>query len=307
MKTKKWLLAVFMLTGMVLFAQTEADFEVTLTGDNTGVVITKYIGNVATVKIPAKIQGMPVREIGKTAFYSNSIITSVVIPEGVIVINDANNPYEGGAFSRCEKLVNVNFPSSLTKIGGFAFGGCPALRSIAIPEGVTEIGQNAFASCRSLSSVTLPKTLTKLGQWAFGNADGIFGRNNNLIFTSITLPENLKVIEEGTFYGCKNLTSIIIPEGITEICDQAFVSCVALTSVTLPSTIAIIGEYAFGGCSALAAVNIPESVEEIFFGSIFLPERENIKTRATETFSGCGKLNLASQAALKKRGYNGKF
>jgi hypothetical protein len=108
------------------------------------------------------------------------------------------------------------------------------------------------------------------------------------------LPENLQTIEEGVFYGCKNLTSIIIPEGITKIGYQAFDSCVALSSVTLPSTIERIDQYAFYGCVELTTVTIPVSVESVVFA------RENV-------FQGSGKINLTSQAALKRIGYTGRF
>jgi hypothetical protein len=295
MKKEKWFTVVFLLIGTTVFAQTEADFDVGLTDDNTGVVITKYTGKQSMVKIPDTIQGMPVREIGNTAFYRNSTITSVIIPEGVTEIQGNNGP-GGGAFSLCDKLVSITFPSTMKKIGGFAFGGCFSLRQVTIPEGVTEIGSTAFASCRSLSNVTLPKTLTRLGDWAFGNADGIFGRGNNVIFTSIVLPENLQKIEEGVFYGCKNLTSIIIPEEITEIGRNAFQGCAALTSVTLPSTIKKLGEYSFNGCAALTTVTIPASVESVTFERGF-----------ADVFQGCGKINLVSQAILKRIGYTGSF
>ena len=51
-----------------IWAQTEANFNVTLTEDGQGVVITGYTGTVLAVRIPATIQGMPVREIGREAF-----------------------------------------------------------------------------------------------------------------------------------------------------------------------------------------------------------------------------------------------
>jgi hypothetical protein len=60
---------VLLFVSAGVFAQTENDFEVTLTADSEGVVITKYTGRAAaTVTIPATIQDMPVREIGAYAF-----------------------------------------------------------------------------------------------------------------------------------------------------------------------------------------------------------------------------------------------
>ena len=103
--TKKLFLIAFALLIVcgAAFAQTEADFNVTMNDAGDGVVITKYTGRVAAVRIPATIQGMPVREIGKGAFISNSLITSVVIPQGVAIIGE-------DAFRGATKHVSVSIP-----------------------------------------------------------------------------------------------------------------------------------------------------------------------------------------------------
>jgi hypothetical protein len=279
---------MFFFLGLVvvtvgLFAQTEADFNIGLTEDGEGVVITGYTGTAAAVKIPATIQGIPVREIGKEAFQLQRKITSVVIPEGVIAIR-------AGAFNYADKLVQVTLPSTLRIIEYQAFMET-SLKSIVIPDGVTEIGYSAFQNCSSLASVTLPKSLTELGGRAFESS----------AITSITFPSpsNLTKIGDMVFYYCKNLTSIAIPEGVIEICggieEKAFGYCTALTSVTLPSTIQRIGSYAFQYCSSLTTITIPDTVETIEMGSY------------NNAFEGCGKVNLAAQARLKKLGYTGRF
>jgi len=249
-----------------IFAQTEADFNVTLTDDNTGVVITKYTGKATDVRIPATIQGMPVKEIGKQAF-TTSGITNIVIPEGVIKIQKGDSwlgMSYGGAFYACTLLVSVTLPSTLTEIGSGAFFLCVSLRSITIPKNVIEISDNAF------------------------NQSGL---------TSIKLPDNLKIIREGTFSSCKNLTSVILPEGITEIQKGAFRYCTSLTSVVLPSTITTISADVFNGCTALTTVTIPESV-----GTIEFPKYYNYNN----SFKGTG-LTLANQAVLRRRGYTDDF
>jgi hypothetical protein len=94
-----------------LFAQTETDFNVELTPDGEGVIITGYTGTAMAVKIPATIQGMPVREIGRGGSLGMRKVTSVVIPEGVIVIRkDAFGPYN---YSMGSSLVQVTLPSTL--------------------------------------------------------------------------------------------------------------------------------------------------------------------------------------------------
>jgi uncharacterized membrane protein YqiK len=76
----------------------------------------------------------------------------------------------------------------------------------------------------------------------------------------------------------------------------AFFACTALTSVTFPSTITTIGNTAFRACSALITVTIPDSVQRIDGGDDFYGE----KTLLEWAFPECGKLNLATQARLRK-------
>ncbi len=88
-----------------------------LTGVFTGLSIASYV------------DGVPVMGIGSKAFYMNTAITSITIPDTVILID------------------------------GFLFGGafcaCTNLKEITIPESVNEIGMNAFSVCKSLESITI--------------------------------------------------------------------------------------------------------------------------------------------------------
>ena len=61
--------------------------------------------------------------IGEYAFRNCSGLESVVIPEGVRIIDEY-------AFCNCTNLTSVVIPSSTTRIGDFAFGGCTRLSSV---------------------------------------------------------------------------------------------------------------------------------------------------------------------------------
>ena len=148
------LVALFVLLAGAIFAQNEADFEVGLTEDGTGIIIKKYNGKETKVRIPATIQGKPIREIGFVSFAS-SVITSVVIPPGVTIIGDE-------AFSACQKLASVTIPEGVTKIGQRAFLGCMAIKTIALPASIERIGMNAFAGCSSLTTVTIPGSVESI-------------------------------------------------------------------------------------------------------------------------------------------------
>jgi len=181
-----------------LWAQSESDFAVALTEDGSGVIIRWYTGKSATVRIPATIQGMPVRVIGMGERESpmhiviGNSVTSVVIPEGVTTIED------------------------------YAFRDSN-LKSITLPNTVTHIGKFAFDQTMSLTSINLPENLISIGHSAF-RYSGI---------TSVKWPVGIKEIDSSIFEGCFNLKTVTIPEGVTEI---GF-SRTGITSITLPSTI----------------------------------------------------------------------
>ena len=112
----------------------------------------------ANIEIP-----MGVTNIGDSAFYHCSSLTSVTIPEGVTSIGSS-------AFSGCRSLTSVNIPTEVTSIGDSAFSYCRSLTSVTIPESVTSIGNSAFCGCSSLTSVTVPTSMTSIGTYCFQNS-----------------------------------------------------------------------------------------------------------------------------------------
>ncbi|GHV59153.1 hypothetical protein AGMMS49579_26780 [Spirochaetia bacterium] len=317
-------MAALALCAETAFAQTEAEFNVTLTDDGSGVVITGYTGKAVQVRIPAIIQGMPVKEIGDSAFdmrdryggvrdemvyitsitlptglekigsrafYGQSKLSAVVIPDSVVEIGDE-------AFRDCyfdyfaTGLSSVTLPKSLAKAGKSIFAGCRLLKTVTIPDGVKVIGASMFRDCTALVSVVIPDSVIEIGESAF-SIGNIYDTNHPPSLVSVTLGKGITSLPERIFEKCIKLKTITIPEGVTEIGNYAFNGCTALESVVFPSTIVEIGELAFENCSALTTVSIPDSVTAIKYGRV--------------SFRGCSKLNLASQAALKKRSYTESF
>jgi hypothetical protein len=170
------LAALIALTAAAAFAQTEADFDVTVA--NNAVKITVYRGSATTVNIPARIRNLPVTAI-EDAFSYNVNITSVVIPAGVTTIGELT-------FLGCTKLTSVTIPASVTSIGDQAFSGCTSLTSIAIPAGVTSIGRRAFRNCTSLTSVTFSGTLAQ-GSFHAEAFDGIGDIRDKFYATNATV------------------------------------------------------------------------------------------------------------------------
>ncbi len=74
--------------------------------------------------------------------------------------------------------------------------------------------------------------------------------------TSVTIPNSVTFIGDGTFKECSGLTSVTIPNSVTNIGDEVFKNCSSLTSVTIGNSVTSIGDDAFRGCSGLTSVTI---------------------------------------------------
>ena len=231
------------------------------------------------IKLPNTINS-----IGWGAF-SNTKITSIVIPEGMSVIGS-------GAFHACYYLSNVSIPDSIKRIEYAAFGQCKSLSSIIIPEGVTCIGSYVFSSCDSLSEITLPVPNIKV--------DGTLNPVISSIFGEESTPDSLKkititgkgvikqgslgsfpkieIIEikngitgigeensygKGVFSNCNNLKTVILPDSLTTICNYAFSWCENLSSISWGNNIESIGTGSFNGCKNLKSIVLPDSVKTI--------------------------------------------
>lgn len=134
------------------------DFEFIL--NNTAVVVISYKGTAADVTIPSRYKGKPVTVIDPVAFYNNSAVTSVTIPDSVTAIPDY-------AFGYCSQLTNISIPNSVTFIGFSAFNSCTSLKSITLPSSLSTIQSYAFYNCENLKTIRIPVSVTSIGNYAF--------------------------------------------------------------------------------------------------------------------------------------------
>ncbi len=95
-----------------------------------------------------------------TYAFSGSEITSVVIPEGIRII-------DASSFSYCKKLKNIQLPKSLKLLEEEAFSGCESLTCIVIPDGCRRIAKECFRYCDSLKDVYIPASVIEIGEDAF--------------------------------------------------------------------------------------------------------------------------------------------
>ncbi len=187
--------------------------------------------------IPSIYEGKPVTNIGGSAFYNCSRITSARIPDSVTRIGSS-------AFSGCSRLTSVRIPDSVTYIGDRAFRYCGNLTSVTIGNSVTSIEGWTFDYCGSLTSVRIPESVTSIGKKAFAHCSGL---------TSVRISESVTSIGDLAFYDCTELTSVTIPDSVTSIGSRAFEYC-GLTSVIIGDSVTSIGWNAFVYCSSLESI-----------------------------------------------------
>ncbi|MCH5152083.1 MAG: leucine-rich repeat domain-containing protein [Clostridiales bacterium] len=196
----------------------------------------------STYTAAGDITSRVVTEIAHSAFYGNSKITSVVLPETLTVIN-----YE--AFYNCTSLASVTFGdrSALVTIDNSAFYGCAALESIEIPNSVTTIGLSAFYNCSSLRDVTMPDSVTSIGSRAFYNT-ALYNAHGNWTDGVLYLNKHL-IKADASVSG-----EYVVANGTITIGWQAFSDCVNLTKISLPATLCYVERDAFLGCLVLTEV-----------------------------------------------------
>ncbi|MBQ6661362.1 MAG: leucine-rich repeat protein [Clostridia bacterium] len=167
------------------------DFE-----ENPGIKITgSLFSDISQLVIPKSIAGITVTEIAEGSFEGYADLTTVFIPDTVVLIGNS-------AFEGCAALTSVTMAGSSShflSIGENAFKGCGSLSNITLPGSVNSIGNSAFENCIGLSEIVLPYRINLISGNAFAGCSGL---------QSITVYSLVKSISENAFNGCDNLSSV---------------------------------------------------------------------------------------------------
>lgn len=157
--------------------------------------------------------GLSDEEMETNSVTTNSaIIPDVIIPDnytkidyecGVamsvkhLVVGGGVKIIEGGAFSACIELEDLDFGSGLSNcyLGDRAFAGDAKskMKHIALSEGIVSLGNFCFQNAQHLESIRLPETLINMGNFCFDNC---------LALNSITIPGNVDKIGKNAFRLC---------------------------------------------------------------------------------------------------------
>ena len=194
--------------------------------------IVEYKGKEATVTVPDAFMGIAVKSIGEYAFFENEAVTSVTLPDSLIVIGKS-------AFEDCAALTEVKLGSKLEVISQAAFRDS-ALEKINLPDSVAEIDRYAFYRTR-IKEIKLPSNLSSVSKYAFYGCEQL---------TKIEFCQRIERVAEYAFSGCTALKTVVIPDSIKMLSDYSFSDCPELTAIFVPKSTSL-GENPFLGCTKL--------------------------------------------------------
>lgn len=197
------------------------------------------------------ISDVAVERICENAFYRNSKVTKIVVPNTVTEI-------ENGAFSGCTAVTDVELPfigNTLDSTSGFktVFNEATTnIVNIKINQG-TKVIEGAFKNLKAVKKIELPNTIKVVASSAFEEC--------SFLEVITNLPTNLERIYSSTFKGCKELKADIILSLINDnlkVIDKlAFANCQQLTEITIPDNVISLGAGVFNGCSKLKSISLP--------------------------------------------------
>ena len=201
------------------------------------------------------------------------------------------------SFNKAKYLNQIVFPNNLTSIGRCAFAET-SLENVTIPKSVISINDGAFQDNIKLTYFNIPQG-SLLEHWGYGvlkncsnlqqiisYPDNRFIVENDALFDSdrqqlfafppastirfFYLPQTVTIIQQYSFYGCRNLRFIMIPESsVSMIGAYAFQNCENLTTINIPDSVTDIGINAFAGCKNLRCGVVVDNNTKEFLNTLF--------------------------------------
>lgn len=221
-----------------------------------------------------------ITEIEDYGIYGNEKLVSVEIPVTVKKVG-------ANAFKSCSSLQKVDLPSVET-LGASVFERCGKLTTVTLSPDLQVIPDYAFQYCGSLADVPLPSSLVSIGVSAFRECDGL---------SAVVMPNTVTTLNKNAYRNCNILTTVTLSSGLQAIPDNAFRDCGSLVDVPLPPSLVSIGTGAFEQCRSLTSVNMPNTVTTLNNSAYYVCTNlkevklsENLKNIGDASFCECGNL-----------------
>lgn len=226
-----------------------------------------------------------VRHIGNLAFSESGVKKASLAGSG--------REFGTGIFSWCARLRTLILEPGVCHIPHKLAFGCGNLKKVWIPESLESVGRHALeqtpfleewtenrrqefsalnsdtadiaAGSAPSDTASFAANIASSNTIGFapgpGNSpapiflppDGIFW-DGRYLSGNVQLPEGIRIVAGGAFYGNDKVTRVQLPESVTWIGAAAFKGCRQLSVVTWPSGISTVEEEMFSGCEKLEAV-----------------------------------------------------
>ena len=168
------------------------------------------------------------------------------------------------AFIDCEKITEVNIPSSIKSIGDRAFESCISLTSFNV--------SSENANFCSENGILFNKAKTTLLQYPLAKAD-----------TGYSIPDGVTKIGDGAFYDCNKLTVMTIPGSVATIGNTALIFCTGLTELFVHATTPpSVGTNAFTNVDLAIPVYVPAASLEDYKAAAGWKDFTNLQALVTE-------------------------
>jgi hypothetical protein len=174
-------------------------------------------------------------------------LVSVVLPDTIRYLGAVTyKVYDNGPYG--VETTYITEPAGYEEfegLGSCSFSGCKSLRSIVFPKNLTVL-PSSF-SVPTMDDITWPEALEVIGGgivFTGAFAKLVIPEGVKIIagafsgaFTELVIPEGVKIIQGNTFSGNKNLVSVTLPDSLERIHDGtiygAFQDCPELTTVNV--------------------------------------------------------------------------
>ena len=202
-----------------------------------------------TLTLPQAIQ-----IIEQEAFYGDTSIDKVVLPEGITEIR-------ARAFAG-STLTEINLPGSLTFIAEDAFDG---------PEKVSlNANSGTYAFMWAINHGYIQTDNSKDYVFTYNSKEngyyvsGYKGTSEHLVLPTFT-PEGdvVKGLVDKCFANNTNIKTVVIP-GYFQIAQRAFYNCTSLETVEMQDGTIIVGWNCFEGCTSLRTVKFSNTISYMF-------------------------------------------
>lgn len=217
-------------------------------GKGYQVVAGDDIKTVTSIRIPISYNGLPVIEIGASAFEGCGNLTKIELPDTIQDIafgSEGGTSGTGSAFRYCYNLRNIEVyqvagshtrfyesvdgvllrNNSMTGQKELAFFPSYAEGTFRVPDGVTALPVNVFNNSK-LTEIIIPTSVRYIDPYAFKN---MYANFTTLTFEEADTPlaedgSNALVIGAYAFQSCSQLKSITLPARTAKFADDVEIS-----------------------------------------------------------------------------------